>query len=102
MQEKWPSIIKIFFLYCFALFWPQCTAVWGLSSRPGIEPGPHAFGVWSLIHWTAREVPCLHYFEFRLSQCFKKHVACVTTKKNIPETEVDEKAIGSSTGQSSP
>ena len=25
--------------------------------QPGIEPVPHALGVWSLNHWTAREVP---------------------------------------------
>ena len=28
-----------------------------LSSQPGIEPAPPAVEVWSLNHWTAREVP---------------------------------------------
>ena len=28
-----------------------------LVPRPGIEPGPPALGVWSLSHWTPREVP---------------------------------------------
>ena len=28
-----------------------------LVSQPGIEPGPPAWGGWSLTHWTTREVP---------------------------------------------
>ena len=28
-----------------------------LAPRAGIEPGPPALGVWSLSHWTTREVP---------------------------------------------
>ena len=31
--------------------------MWDLVPRPGIEPGPPALGVWSLTHWTTREVP---------------------------------------------
>ena len=31
--------------------------MWDLVPRPGIEPGTPALGVWSLSHWTTREVP---------------------------------------------
>ena len=30
---------------------------WDLVPWPGIEPEPPALGVWSLSHWTTREVP---------------------------------------------
>ena len=30
-----------------------------LVPRPGIEPAPPALEVWSLNHWTAREVPAI-------------------------------------------
>ena len=30
--------------------------MWDLVPQPGIEPGPPALGVWSLTHWTTREV----------------------------------------------
>ena len=31
--------------------------MWDLVPLPGIEPGPSALEVWSLNHWTTREVP---------------------------------------------
>ena len=31
-----------------------------LGPWPGIEPGPPALGVWSLNHWTSKEVPPCH------------------------------------------
>ena len=36
-------------------------SLWDLISRPEIEPGPPALGVWSLSHWTTKEVPTLFY-----------------------------------------
>ena len=61
----------IFFFWIVLLcFGPNALQCGVLVPRPGIEPVPHALGVWSLNHWTAREVPCLHYFEFTVSQCF--------------------------------
>ena len=33
-----------------------------LVPRPGIEPGPPALGVWSLTHWTTREVPAKSFY----------------------------------------
>ena len=36
--------------------------MWDLVLQPGIEPGPHALGAWSLTHWTMREVPFLYSF----------------------------------------
>ena len=32
-------------------------SMWDLVPWPGIEPGSPALGVWSLSHWTTREVP---------------------------------------------
>ena len=37
--------------------------MWILVPQPGIEPGPPALGVWSLNHWTTREVPDAGDFE---------------------------------------
>ena len=31
--------------------------MWDLVPQRGIKPGPPALGVWSLTHWTTREVP---------------------------------------------
>ena len=31
--------------------------MWDLVPRPGIKPEPPALGMWSLSHWTIREVP---------------------------------------------
>ena len=30
--------------------------MWDLVPRPGIEPKPSVLGVWSLNHWTSKEV----------------------------------------------
>ena len=43
----------------FLCFWLHCTACGILVPQPGIEPTPPALEVWSLNHWTAKEV--LHY-----------------------------------------
>ena len=37
-------------------------SLWDLIPWPGIKPKPPALEVWSLSHWTAREVPILLYF----------------------------------------
>ena len=42
-------------LFC-CLFWSRRAACGILVPRPGIEPKPPALEVWSLNHWTAREV----------------------------------------------
>ena len=36
--------------------WTLSCCMWGLVPWPGVEPGPVALGVWSLSHWTTREV----------------------------------------------
>ena len=46
----------------FFFFWPRCVACGILVPRPGIEPVPPPLGVWSLNHWTTREVPKLCAF----------------------------------------
>ena len=43
------------FLFCFVL---PCLLAWEkLVSQPGVEPDPPALEVYSVNHWTAREVP---------------------------------------------
>ena len=51
--------------------WTLSWGMWGLVPWPGIEPGTLALGLWSLRHWTPREVPsCLslisHYAQVEL------------------------------------
>ena len=40
--------------------------MWDLVPWPGIEPRPPSFGVWSLSHWTTREVLQLVFSSFLL------------------------------------
>ena len=42
-----------------SIFLVACCSMWDLILRPGIEPRLPALGVWSLSHWTTREVPVL-------------------------------------------
>ena len=44
----------------FFFFWPHCMACGILVPSPGIEPTSPALEVWSLNHWTTREVPYSH------------------------------------------
>ena len=53
-----------FFLSFF--FWLHRVACWILVPRPGIEPTSSALKVWSLHHWTAREVPLMSFFCSRI------------------------------------
>ena len=39
--------------------WTLSCGMWDLVPWPGIKPEPPALGVWSLSHWTTREVPGL-------------------------------------------
>ena len=50
--------LYIYLLTYFYLFTPGLSWVmWDLVPRPGIKPQPPALGIWSLSHWTTREVP---------------------------------------------
>ena len=40
----------------YAVMGLSCS-MWDLVSRPGIEPGPPALGMWSFSYWITREVP---------------------------------------------
>ena len=57
------TIFKVFIEFVAALllffyfFWSRHVPCGNLVPRPGIEPMSLALGVWSLNHWTAREVP---------------------------------------------
>ena len=46
-------------LQCF--FWLHGAACGILGPGPGIEPAPPAVEVWSLNHWTARDVPVYRF-----------------------------------------
>ena len=46
----------------FLNFWPCCMACRILFPQPGIKPEHPALEVWSLNHWTTREVPWLKFF----------------------------------------
>ena len=54
-------------LFCFlkilylAMLGLSCS-MWGLVPWPGIKPRLPALGVWSLSHWTTREVPIFFFF----------------------------------------
>ena len=37
--------------------------IWDLVPWPGMEPGPPALGLWSLGHWTTREIQYLWFFK---------------------------------------
>ena len=52
-QIYWLHRLLVAALRMFSLCW----GMWGPVPWPGIEPGPPAMGVWSLSHWTTREVP---------------------------------------------
>ena len=55
---------EIYIHYLFFFFWSPCRACEILVPWPGIEPGSLALGVWSLNHWTTREVTSLSFFFF--------------------------------------
>ena len=39
------------------IMWTLSCGLWDLVPQQGIEPNPPVLGVWSLSHWTTREVP---------------------------------------------
>ena len=66
---KWPnssSYLLGFFLFILSFVWLHWALVaahgifscgmWDLVPWPGIKPGPPALRIWSLSHWTTREV----------------------------------------------
>ena len=56
-------LLKSAVIYLFVyLFWLPLMACGILVSWPGIEPAPPAVEVWSLNHWTSREVQINYYF----------------------------------------
>ena len=50
-------------LFVCLLFWPRHSACGTLILRPGIKTTPPALEVWSLNHWTAREVPTQYIYD---------------------------------------
>ena len=76
--KKFTGSLKKYLFYWFTwLFWVLTVTcrifscykqtlscgMWDLVPWPGMEPGPHQLGAWSLSHWTTREVPLLWLLE---------------------------------------
>ena len=60
--------ISGFFFFFFWLCWVLAAACGVQVPGQGLnEPGPPALGVWSINHWTAREVPRISGFLYELS-----------------------------------
>ena len=47
---------NIYFLFIYLAALGLSCSMWDLVPQPGVEPVPTALGVWSLSHWTPREV----------------------------------------------
>ena len=62
----------------YGLLFKSCST-WHPVGSPGIEPGPPAFGVWSLNHWTTREVPDISIFLL-----FRKIIVCTIRLMGFP------------------
>ena len=45
-----------YFLFVYLAALGLSCSMWDLVPQPGVEPVPPALGVWSLSHWTPREV----------------------------------------------
>ena len=60
MQTSWLRACELLVVECMR----------DLVPRPGIKPGPLALGVWSLTHWTTREVPLISILKILLSLPF--------------------------------
>ena len=57
-QVTWPTKPKIHTFFCLFFFsWLHPAACGILVPQPGTESMPLAFKVWSLHHWTTREIP---------------------------------------------
>ena len=42
--------------------WSLSSWMWNLVPWPGMKPGPPALRVWSVSHWTTREVPKVEFY----------------------------------------
>ena len=51
-------------------------SMWGLVPQPRIEPRPSALRVWSLSHWTTREVPRFYLFKVNIYSIGVGQVQC--------------------------
>ena len=58
--------------------------MWGLVPWQRVEPRPPALGVWSLSHWTGREVPCIWFFFLMCGSKNKIYLLRLLSFKHIP------------------
>ena len=65
------SCISFFFLIMYSTVLGLSCDIWDLpsllrhvrsSSLAKMEPGPPALGVWSLSHWTSRDIPAFWFY----------------------------------------
>ena len=90
LQKSWTQLsnettIKLNICFLKYLFLFIYLAVLGLSCGmqdlvpwPGIEPGPPVLGLWSLRHWTTREIPEPRCFDglYLPSPCLPTSLSC--------------------------
>ena len=58
--------------------------MWGLVPWQRVEPRPPALGVWSLSHWTGREVPCIWFFFLMCGSKNNIYLLRLLSFKHIP------------------
>ena len=73
IQTKKKTKLQANFIFKY-FFWLHCTACGILAPHPGIKPVPPALRVWSLNHWTAREVRLI--FDSSTSFTLYIHIHC--------------------------
>ena len=68
------------FIYLIFLIWLCCTACGILVPQPGIQPTSPALELWTLKHWTTREVP-LDIYLYRCQP--SQWMPCVSTGQKL-------------------
>ena len=71
----WLGLVMAHGLSCCGMGTLSC-GVWCLGPQQGMEPGCPALGVWSLSHWTMRDVLRLHFLMGVSQSTFQKHILC--------------------------
>ena len=70
-KNQWIYFLFNKYLFIF-IYLPEpglSCVMWCSVPWPGIEPGPPAWGMWNLSHWTTREVPSFYFILFFFNFC---------------------------------